>query len=622
MRCPRRSTSLILSTLTLLSFATPAVAQEYFAEQPNAFGAQPCGGSGCWTNFMQLTDIDNDGDLDVLFPNAQGFFTKGGAEPFVVYKNNGNATFVDASAEAVGGFAGWIRQVAVGDVNGDGFTDIYAPSGWGDPDAFFINDGTGKFKDESAARLPNVKSNAGATRFGDIDNDGDLDLLVGDNWTGLNGGALAHLYLNDGSGKFTEAAWELPKSAAGDQPIDFDLFDLDGDFDLDLYIDMHSGGKASLWQNDGTGKFTDLTASVPNQAANGYYRYGPVACDVDGDGDLDVWQDNALNPGGLEQLMINDGTGKLTDETAARVTGNPGADDNGVACIDVDGDGDLDAAIMSLTDVERVLINDGTGKFSLSPGAFTSIDDPTLWFDFGDLNGDGKLDAVTSQGEGNPKLNRVYLGTASSPVDAVAPKLRAVEAVSPPTPDGSPVVRFAVSDNSTSDEGPRLQKAYLKITAPAASEVKAVFMGGDLFRAVLPAQAGGTEVSFQACAKDRQGNEGCSMAFSYKVSGTGPATTGSGGSGGSGGAGGNGGDSGSTGGAGGNDTGGNDTGGKGGCGCAVPGTDPGSGALALGIAGALAALARVRRPLRALERATSRKARPAFGGSARRRNRR
>jgi MYXO-CTERM domain-containing protein len=132
-------------------------------------------------------------------------------------------------------------------------------------------------------------------------------------------------------------------------------------------------------------------------------------------------------------------------------------------------------------------------------------------------------------------------------------------------------------------------------------------MGGDLFRAVLPKLAGGTQVSFEACATDRQGNTGCSETFSYTVSGmgAGPGGGGPGGSGGSGASGGAGG-SGASGGNGSGANGGSGEGGSGGsggdfnledggCGCGIPGADPKSGALAFGIAGALAALARRRR---------------------------
>jgi MYXO-CTERM domain-containing protein len=504
--------------LLAVSAPTPARAALLFQDVPGAF-SNACGGNGCYVNYLRLTDIDGDGDLDVLFPAATGQ-----AEAFAVFINDGLGNFTDNSAAAVGGFKGHLRQIAVGDVDGDGDVDIYAPDAQGGPDAFFINDGKGIFANEQAARMPaGLGSHAAAARFADVDDDGDLDLFVGDRYAG--GSTLAaHLYLNDGTGKFTDATANLPTTTAGDVPYDFDLVDVDRDFDLDLLIDMHSGG-SMLWLNDGMGKF--IEAPFPGQGA---LKYGPVACDVDGDGDLDLWFDNA-GPNYTEQLLINDGTGVFTDETAARVTGNPGADDNGLACIDYDGDGDLDAAIASLGNQERVLKNDGTGHFALDPGTFSMISDSTLWFDFGDVNGDGRLDCITGQGESGTFTQRLYLGTAAAPVDTVPPKIIKVAPVPPVVAAAdTPIVRFAVSDNATTDEGPRLKEAVLKVTAGTAMPVtvKATFMGGDLYRAVLPAQsAPGAKVTFLACATDRQGNEGCVPGGAYSIEGM-SATTSSG----------------------------------------------------------------------------------------------
>jgi MYXO-CTERM domain-containing protein len=529
MRSIRRRMKVLVGVAALAAGASGAASARaalLFQNVPNAF-SNACGGNGCYVNYLRLTDIDGDGDLDVLFPAATGQ-----AEAFAVFVNDGTGNFTDNSAAAVGGFKGHLRQIAVGDVDGDGDVDIYAPDAQGGPDKLFINDSKGIFTDEAAARLPaGLGSHAAATRFADVDNDGDLDLFVGDRYAG--GSMLAaHLYLNDGAGKFTDSTINLPMSSAGDVPYDFDVFDADRDFDLDLLIDMHSGG-SMLWLNDGTGKYT--AAMFPSQAG---LKYGPVACDVDGDGDLDLWFDNA-GPGYTEELLINDGAGVFVDETAARVTGNPGADDNGLSCIDYDGDGDLDAAIASLGNQERILTNDGTGHFALDPGTFSVINDSTLWFDFGDVNGDGRLDCVTGQGESGTFTQRLYLGTALAPVDVKAPKIIKVSAV-PATvaPGEAPIVRFAVSDNATTDEGPRLKEAVIKVTVGVsmAVSVKATFMGGDLYRAVLPAQAApGTMVSYVACATDRVGNEGCSPPQTYAVEGMSASTgAGAGGAGGAG----------------------------------------------------------------------------------------
>ncbi len=517
--------SIAIVAVSLL--ALPAVAAPLFVEQTAALGAQPCSGAdvGCYTNYLQMADVTGDGKLDLLFANAKGYFFKvNPAEPIVILRNDGGFGFTDISTHLDGGFTGWVRQIAIGDVNGDGSLDLFAPSAWGDADAFFINDGSGNFTDEAATRIEALHSRAGATRFADVDGDGDLDLLISDwgpnpfygtSWS-------MHLWLNDGTGHFTNADARLPVAASlpSGTPVDIDLADVDGDFDLDLLIDTHNGS-VQLWLNDGGGTFSDATASHFVATPTGLH-YNPVACDVDGDGDLDVFVDNARGSGANEQLLINDGTGHFTDGTAARLgaIGDAGSDDNGVACIDVNGDGHFDAAVASLSGNERVLINDGGGRFTLSPDAFPVVKDPTLWFDFGDLDGDGRLDAVTGQGEQRGLggwINRLYVGTAGMVADTLPPQFRVVESL-PAQYAADPVrVRFAVSDGATSDTGPRLTAAFVRysISGAAPLSVPATFMGGDLFRAVVAPTIVNANVSYEACAVDLAGNSACAAAKSY-----------------------------------------------------------------------------------------------------------
>ncbi len=177
-------------------------------------------------------------------------------------------------------------------------------------------------------------------------------------------------------------------------------------------------------------------------------------CDVDGDGDLDIWVDN-MGPGYSEQLLINDGSGTFTDETRAALTGNGGSDDNGASCVDFDHDGDFDMAVWAFSGNERILENDGSGNFNSLPDAFPSVGDTTLWGEFGDINGYDKLDAVTGQGEGNPETDRLYLGNGNAEVDAMAPNIIMNETVDGPV-DSGPIVHFAVSDADVPDDGPRV----------------------------------------------------------------------------------------------------------------------------------------------------------------------
>ncbi len=495
-----------------------------FVEGTDRLGDQPCGPGGeegCYTNYVQLADLDGDGDLDVLFPNADGYYQQGPAEPLVLLRNDGSGAFEDVSATAFGGFTGWLRQVAIGDVDGDADLDLFAPDAWAGDDALFVNDGQGAFTDQAATRI-GTASRAGAARFGDLDGDGDLDLVVSD-WGSFppTSQGSAVFFRNDGAGAFEPMEGAAPRVAApdGTGPIDLDLFDADGDFDLDLLIDSRVGN-AQLWRNDGTGTFEDASGQLPNQPSG--YAYGPSACDVDGDGDLDLWIDNGTAEI-EEQLLINGGAGTFSDETDARVTGNETVDDNGVVCADVDGDRDLDAVIAALGDGstqarnERLFVNDGTGHFALHADAFPLVGDFTLWIDLGDLDGDGRLDAVTAQGESGAYLNRLYLGTTAAPVDDDPPAFRAVQAVAGAALGEGMPVRFGVSDAVTTDLGPRLTRAWIEVTAgEETEEIDAVFVGGDLFQATLPNAAAGT-VAYRACATDREGNSGCSAAQSYEV---------------------------------------------------------------------------------------------------------
>ncbi len=520
-----KSRLLLCLSAALLVWPATSWAEDapFFVEATERLGSpQPCDGSGCYSHFVTLADLDGDGDLDAVFANGGGYYAVGTAQPLVVYQNDGKGQFTDVSATAVGGFTGRVRQIAIGDIDGDGDLDLIAPEGYGQqPDAVFINQGGMIFANEAKSRH-DITSRAGATRLGDVDDDGDLDLIVTD-WGAkpYTSAGTARLYRNDGKGVFAYVPAAFAQDiVVGTGPIDLDLVDIDGDFDLDVLLAMRKGDSV-LFTNDGSGQFLFAVQRLPGQP--GPYVYGPDACDVDADGDLDLWLDNAQK-GLAEQLCINDGEGFFADETAAQVSGNPGADDNEVQCADLDDDGDLDAVIASLSDNERWLVNDGVGNFLLRPNTFPVRGDSTLGMDLGDVDGDGRLDAITAQGEAGDFTNRLYLGTQDQPVDSKPPVFRQVQLlVEPVLEDGlppatlqpGPLVRhFAVSDRTTTDVGPRLKQATLewRLGQAEATVVPATFAGGDLFRAAwtLPEVPGGGEVSVRACAVDTGGRSACS----------------------------------------------------------------------------------------------------------------
>jgi VCBS repeat protein len=563
-RLGRRLVAAAVGVAAALLFAPAgALAAPYFQNAPGALPSpQPCGGTGCYTNFLVLADLEGDGDLDVLLANGGGFYTAGQAEPSTVYLNDGNGSFVDANGPVFGGATSRLRQVAVADVDGDGDLDVYTPGGYGqDRDKLFVQTAPGVFQNQAGTRLPpGLASRAGAAHFGDIDGDGDVDLAVTD-WGDEPFGSPSQvkLFRNDGAGVFTAAppGSVPPPLSVGDAstPIDVDLQDVDNDFDLDLIVNNRNG-RSRLFVNDGAGVFADQTANHPPK--QGPYAYNTEACDVDGDGDLDLLIDNAA--GNLSnhrsQVLINDGAGKFTDETLLRIASEPDTDDNAVKCADVDDDGDYDLVVASLGhSSEKLLRNDGTGKFAFVPDAFPGVNDATLSVDIGDLNGDGIYDVVSGQGEFGSFLERVYFGAGASAPDTRRPTFRAIE-----TPDAqalAPIVmRLAITDGHTSETGQHLADVSVVFTVVggASDVVRARFVGGDLYRVELPPQPAGTHLSVVPFATDRAGNVATSSALEIVVDGgTGGAGggAGSGGAGGEGGAGGVGGGSGGASGAGG-----------------------------------------------------------------------
>lgn len=585
-----------LALTTCLALAGPARAQALFQEHTELFPSpQPCfdvndpDAEGCYTHYVLMVDINKDGALDLLFAGGGGYYTPSTTAPFLIYLNDGTGQMTRFVDGPIGAFQGRVRQIAVGDVDGDGDLDIYVPQGYGQQpdntkDAFFINDGQNPphFTDESLTRL-GIVSRAGAVRFGDVDGDGDLDLVISD-WGDAPPGSAgtAHVYLNNGTGNFTEKANAVPAMPQnpGTGPIDMDLFDADGDFDLDLLLASRTGGGAHLFRNDGAGAFTEVTMFPPQL---GPYTYGPAACDVDGDGDIDLWLDNeGPSANNNTQLLTNDGMGAFTDVTTTQVTpGNGPADDNSVTCVDIDGDGDLDIVIASLTTPERVLLNT-SGSFAIRPSSFPSVIDATLGLDMGDLNGDKILDVVTAQGEAGSFLNRIYLGDPNSGVmkpDTIPPKIRATEVLPPSLAAGNVGIRFSVSDSVVTDTGPRLKQAYMDVDG---TFIPARFMGGDIFRALVTIGEGKT-INYRGCAEDLAGNKACGPMMTFTQGNGMPASSSSASSGGMGGAGG---------------TGGGGTGGggdSGGCGCAVPGEAGAPLGLLSMAALALAALRRRRR---------------------------
>jgi hypothetical protein len=326
----------------------------------------------------QAFDADGDGDLDLLIAKE--------VQPNVLLLNDGAGRMTVAPAGQVPGGAYDSEDVAVADFDRDGDLDAAIAGEDDRRSELYLNDGRGVFT-AASDRLP-AFGVAQSVIAADVEGDGDADLLFGNH--GQN-----FLFINNGSGRFTDGTRQrLP--AVADLTQDLEAGDVDGDGDLDLVAGNVDDNRLLL--NDGRGFFTEAAAGrLPLRAAVEETREADLA-DVDGDGDLDLYFANlAFVPGAdpQDRLLINDGRGFFTDQTAARI-GRDAVYTVDAEFTDVDGDGDLDlvTAILNESRAWYVALNDGTGVFKDASGSVfpSGLTGQGIDVEVADFNGDGRLD--------------------------------------------------------------------------------------------------------------------------------------------------------------------------------------------------------------------------------------
>jgi len=242
-------------------------------------------------------DYDRDGYLDLYVANYEWPVDSANGTQDILYHNNRDGTFTNITAAAgIGTEAMCGRGVVWGDYDNDGWPDIYVSNYRLNPNFLWHNNGNGTFTD--VAPTLNLAGDGGlgyyghsiGSDWGDIENDGDLDLFVAN---------LAHpryiafsdiskLYVNSGAPGYTFQ--DIPIQARGiayEETHSNPVFgDYDNDGFLDLYItSVYDGRYSFLYKNDGNGRFTDVTTQSKSVVDNGW---GAAWSDFNNDGFLDI----------------------------------------------------------------------------------------------------------------------------------------------------------------------------------------------------------------------------------------------------------------------------------------------------------------------------------------------
>ncbi len=403
-------------------------------------------------NGIALLDFDQDGDLDLFLTNGarldDDVISEGPGSR--LYRNEGDFAFDDVTLAAGGGGGGWAFGSAAGDVDNDGFPDLFVTR-FG-ADLLYRNRGDGTFVESSWDAGITRESWSASAAFFDGDGDGFLDLYVtsylsvdprtlkppgaGPNclWlelevfcgpAGLTPEPDAY-YRNNGDFTFTDVTRSSFPAGLASPSLGVVAGDYDDDGDVDLYV-VNDSQPNFLFQNDGDGRFDEvalLSGAAYNMDGLAQAGMGVDMGDLNGDGVFDLFVTNFSHD--ANTAYFGTGKGLFSDETrGARLRGASWFELGwATRIVDLDNDGDEDLFVAnghvypqvdnadappSYGQRNQIFWNDGEGRFE--EGAFEAGDAiaeerSSRGGAFGDLDDDGDIDIVVLDIDAPPSLLR------------------------------------------------------------------------------------------------------------------------------------------------------------------------------------------------------------------------
>lgn len=325
-------------------------------------------------NGITLGDFDNDGDIDIIIcgDDNEGNYI------LAVYTNNGKGYF--SSKSKISNFISW-GSIASADIDNDNDLDIVI-TGYDNVGSYFAviytNDGSASFGFNNSLLH---KPGSGSVALQDIDNDGDVDILITGETNGT--GFISEIYTNN-KGFFSLKTNLTP---VANSSVTFADINSDGYWDIILTGSSFGNFYNKVFKNQ-AGSFTNLTEVNPG------INYSSIASgDIDADSDYDIVVTGADSSGGLHtKVYKNDGTGNFTLFQDIL----PAVKNGSIALGDLDNDGDLDLVLTGEDSGSQkyflIFTNNSFGYFVTNISINPSVNYSSIAL--ADFDNDGDLDLV------------------------------------------------------------------------------------------------------------------------------------------------------------------------------------------------------------------------------------
>lgn len=228
---------------------------------------------GGYCHNASWADYDNDGHLDLFVSEYMPTRFN------LLYHNNGDGTFSLTTNNPISQEAAYSIGATWGDYDNDGDLDLFVPNTNNQPNSLYKNDGDGKFTRILNGAIVTDANNSVGSSWGDYDNDGYLDLFVANSGNQNN-----CLYKNNQDGSFTKITTGAIVNSGG-HSHGSSWADIDNDGDLDLLVTNDQDNANELYFNNNDGTFSEFESSISTDVAN---SFGAAWGDFDNDGDLDL----------------------------------------------------------------------------------------------------------------------------------------------------------------------------------------------------------------------------------------------------------------------------------------------------------------------------------------------